>query len=399
MKSVLPSQCPEKKRGRFVLSKACQNSTAIHIILMKKIICTWMIILAGCSINPQTEDSWTAFRDEQSESIGFKDLRGRIRIEAQYNNFMIAERFDKIVAVMEENNGKGDAYYLTKSGKKVGRNNVYIFDNGPDCESEGFIRFKDHQRDKVGMFNGDGDVVIPAEYDDLSNVRNGLVIALKDARKKYPEGNKPSGCHHFIWEGGKEYLIDTHNKIIIDNFKDGSSLNLFSIQTGEAPLKDIRRKSYVGTDGRYYSFIDFKKEFQAWLNSSVLKSLSREKLIESSYDKIYFWKEPQGWTFEISREFINRNYDLIKNRLSELDRENSDYFISMEGLNPLIYEAPEFVSYFDNCRQPKEWQYPVLNVTVNHKTKNDFYQDIFEFLRTQNGYKLISMTIRNATLK
>jgi hypothetical protein len=71
----------------------------------------------------------------------------------------------------------------------------------------------------------------------------------------------------------------------------------------------------------------------------------------------------------------------MKRRLSERDRENSDYFISVEGLNPFIYEAPEFASYFDNCRQPKEWQYPVLNVVMNHKTKNDFYQDTFEFLK------------------
>lgn len=353
----------------------------------------------GCSINPQTDDSWTAFRDEHSERIGFKDQKGRIRIEARYHDFIIAGKFDSIMAVMEEDGGKNETYYLTKSGKTVGRSNVYIFDNGPDCESEGFIRFKDHQREKVGMFNGEGDIVIPAEYDDLSNVRNGLVIALKDARKKYPEGNKPSGCHHFIWEGGKEYLIDTHNKIIIDNFKNHSSLNLFSLKRDEKPVKDIRRKSYVGTDGRYYSFIDFKQEFQEWFDSSFLKAFSRENLIKNSYHKIYFWKEPRGWTSEINIEFINRNYDLIKSRLSSLNKKNSDYFISIEDLNPFIYEAPEFASYFDNCRQPKEWQYPVLTVVINDKNKNDFYQDIFEFLRTKNGYVLISVTIRNEQLK
>lgn len=399
MKFVLPSQCPTKKRSRFLLNNTHPNLTAIYIILMKKIIFIWMFILVGCSINSQTDDSWTAFRDEHSERIGFQDPKGRIRIEARYRDFIIAAKFDRNMAVMEDNQGKSETYYLTRSGKKIGENSVYIFDNGPDCESEGFIRFKDRQRDKVGMFNGEGDIAIPAEYDDLSNVRNGLVIALKDARKKYPEGNKTSGCDHFSWEGGKEYLIDTHHKIIIDRFKDNSSLNLFSIQTGEEPVRDIRRKSYVGTDGRYYSFIDFKKEFQAWLNASVLKSLSRERLIESSYDKIYFWKESQGWTSAISREFIHRNYGLIKGRLSALNKKNSDYFISVEGLNPLIYEAPEFASYFDNCRQPKEWQYPVLNVVINHKTQNDFYQDNFEFLRTENGYKLISMTMRNAILK
>ena len=46
----------------------------------------------------------------------------------------------------------------------VGKDSVYIFDNTPDCENEGFIRFRDHKTDKAGMFNRNGNIVIPAEY-------------------------------------------------------------------------------------------------------------------------------------------------------------------------------------------------------------------------------------------
>jgi hypothetical protein len=366
---------------------------------MKKILLTCILIVLGCSINTQIDSSWTAFRDDNSELIGFKDKNGKIKIEAQYIDFPIARKFDKIIAVMEEKNGKNETYYLTKYGKKVGRNNVYLFDNGPDCESEGFIRFRDTKTDKVGMFNGKGEVVIPAEYDDLSNVRNGLVMALKGAKKKYPDGNKPSDCDHFSWVEGKEYLIDTNNRIIIDNFKHNSDLDFFSLKIGQEPIQDASRQSFLGVDGRYYSFINYKKEFRQWLDSSLLDSLSKEKIIANSYNKIFFWKEPDGWTTETGSEFISRHYDLIKSRLTELNKKNLDCLISIEGLNPFIYETSDFDTYYNNCSEPKEWQYPVMSVILNHKTENDLYQDQFEFLRTENGYKLISVTIRNEKLK
>jgi len=85
--------------------------------------------------------------------------------------------------------------------------------------------------------------------------------------------------------------------------------------------------------------------------------------------------------------------------LAELNKQNAEYFISIDGLNPFIYRASEFDNYFNNCGESKEWKYPVMDVVINHKTESDFTQDHFEFLRTDNGYKLISMTIRNGQLK
>lgn len=367
---------------------------------MKRIILTCvMLLLFGCSINTQKDNSWVTFRDEKTGLVGFRDQNNKIRIEAVYNDFTIARKFDKIVAVMEENKENNKTGYLTKSGKKFGINSIYFFDNAPDCESEGFIRFRDNKTDKVGMFNGEGEIVIPAEYDDLTNVRNGLVAALKGAKKIYSHGNEPSDCNHFSWVGGKEYLINTANNIIIDNFKHEPSLDLFSLKIEQNPVKDASRQNFLGLDGRYYSFIDYIKEFQEWLDEFLLDSSSREKLIENSYDKIYFWKETDGWTAEKSNEFIDRKYELIKSKLTEISKKGSDHFISIDGLNPFIYKTAEFDIYYNNCGEPNEWQYPIMNVTVNYKTKNNFYQDQFEFLRTASGYKLISVTIRNEDLK
>ncbi|MBI5578023.1 MAG: WG repeat-containing protein [Deltaproteobacteria bacterium] len=361
------------------------------------LICTF--IMFGCSKYPQNDSSWIAFWNDNSELMGFKDQNGKIRIEPKYTGFTTARIFDKIIAVMEEKNGRHETYYLTKSRKTVGTNQVYIFDNGPDCECEGFIRFRDNKTDRVGMFNSEGEVVIPAEYNDLTNVRNGFVIALKGAKKKHSNGNDDSGRNHFTWAEGKKHLIDTNNQIIIENFEYDSDLDFFSIKTEPDPAQDPVRQSFPGADDGYYSFIDYKKEFKKWLDSALLASVSKEKLIESSYRRIYIWKEPIGWTSETSSEFIDANFELIKTRLAELNKEESDYFVSIDGLNPFIYDGIEFNAYYNNCGEPKEWKYPVMNVTVNHKTESDFYQDHFEFLRTENGYRLISVTVRNGILK
>jgi len=107
------------------------------------------------------------------------------------------------------------------------------------------------------MLNSKGEIVIPAQYNDLTNVRGGLVMAIKDAKKKYWHENEPSGCNHFSWVEGKEYLIDTNNKIIIENFKHNYNLDLFSLKIENAPAPEAYRQSFLGADGRYYSFINY----------------------------------------------------------------------------------------------------------------------------------------------
>ena len=362
------------------------------------LICFFMLI--GCSINSPPDGIWAALRSNDSDNVEFRDEKGKLKTEIKDTaGFIVAKKFDKIIAAMEEKNGKYEFYYLIKSGKKVGKNSVYISDNAPDCESEGFIRFRDKKTDKAGMLNSKGEIIIPAQYNDLTNVRGGLVMAIKDAKIKYWHENEPSGCNHFSWVEGKEYLIDTNNIIIIENFKHNYNLNLFSLKIENAPTQDPNRQSFPGADGRYYSFINYEKEFKLWLNEELLGSLSKDKLIESSYNNIYFWEEPEGWKAETSSSFINKNFELIKSRLSALMRNNADYFISIGGLNPFIYKGAEFEIYYDNCGQPKEWQYPIMTLVINHKTKNDSYQDHFEFLRTKHGYKLISLTIRGEKLQ
>jgi hypothetical protein len=241
------------------------------------------------------------------------------------------------------------------------------------------------------MFNKYGDIVIPAEYNDLSRVRNGMVIALRGSVKKYLNNGE-----HFSWVGGKEYLIDTANKVLIDSFKLDHNLNFFSLKISSKPDSDPIRQYFNGTNGQYYSFIDYEKEFRVWLKTLLLEDPTKDKLRLLILKTIVSWKEPEGWIKEEKEAFIDRNYDLIKSTFTELTSLKCDYNIFDNGLNPYIYDTEEYATYFNNCGEPKEWIYPVKDIVINRSKKKKLAkQEHLEFLRTDDGYKLISITIQN----
>jgi len=249
------------------------------------------------------------------------------------------------------------------------------------------------------MFNRQGAVVIPAVYDELTNVTNGFVIGLKDAEKNYWDDHSYSGCNHFSWVGGKIMLIDTNNSVIIENFRGSLMLDLYSHQRQDIRGDSPAREYYSGTDGKIHSFINYEKDFSFWLRHSLLDNFTEENLVQAAYDRLTFWKDEEGWVSEPAKNIIEKNFTLIKNRLSLIQNPEQEFFVSIEGLNSGIFQGEEFNIYFNNCGQPLTGKYPVMNVIINHKQADDFYQDHFDFLKTDDGYKLISLTIRNSTIE
>src|SRR5512133_778359 len=152
--------------GRTILSKRDQSMK--HILLL--ILCCYCIRVSA----PST-DTWTAFWNSDTTLFGFKDKQGTIAISPKFNNFSTATYFDDIIAVVEGEGDSAKLYYLTKTGKIVGADSLYLFDNTPDCENEGFIRFYDRKTDQTGLLDRSGTVVIPAVYSELSSVTNGLL--------------------------------------------------------------------------------------------------------------------------------------------------------------------------------------------------------------------------------
>lgn len=358
---------------------------------MKFFILTVLSTFIYCTVFAQGNDTWTAFWNKDT-LIGFKDKNGVVKIEPKFTGYISARKFENIIAATEEINSNWESYYLTKSGRMIGRDSLHIFDNSLDCESEGFIRFRDHKIDKVGIFNKNGDVVVPAQYNDLTRVRNGMIVALKGAEKRYLG-------EHYSWVGGKGILIDTNNNVLVDSFKYDTDINFFSLLVSLQPNPDSIRQNFKTINGQYFSFINFENEFQAWLRSVLLNNLTKENLLSASYNEITFWKEPNGWTSESKGSFMDRNFELIKTKLLQLNSEACDYNIFSDGLNPFIYESEEYQRFFNNCREPKDWIHPVKSIVISYNYKKDLIQDHIEFLRTDDGFKLIAVIISKGKIK
>ncbi|MDD4993561.1 MAG: hypothetical protein PHR83_15145 [Paludibacter sp.] len=349
---------------------------------MKHVIMTYIFTLTSSILYGQNSEAWTAFYNKDSTLIGYKDNLGIVRIEPKFKGFTTAKRFENIIAVSAENY---NSYYLTKSGRIVGKDSLHVFDNGADCESEGFIRFRDKKTDKVGMFNRNGDIIIPAEYNDLTRVINGMVVGLKNGKKKI-EGE------HSRFIGGNVLLIDTTNRVLIGSFKYDDNIDFYSLEISNQLNTKENRQNFKTINGEYFSFIDYEKEFKSWLKSALLENFTKENLINASFKEIYIWKESEGWTSELKESYIEHNFELIKSKLLQLNNKGCDYNIFNEGLNFYIYDSLEFKDYFNDCGESKDWKYPIKNIVISYRNKKNLVQDQFEFLRTDNGYKLISLT-------
>lgn len=350
----------------------------------------------------QQTNTWYAFSDSKDEElIGFKDKDGEVRISPRFIGMMEGRKFDDILAAIEVTDSSLLTYYLTKPGRIIGRDSLFVFDNMPDCENEGFIRFHDKQTDQMGLFNRNGDIVIPTVYNALTRVMNGLVAGLKNAEKKYWHGHdhdEHAGCNHYSWVGGQSVLLDTTNRVLIEDFNYEGTLNYYSLHITDAPIADSCRLNFRSVDNRYYSFVHIEKEFQVWLDEMVLTNISEEKLLAASYDSIT-WTPSGNWEAESKYDFIERNYDILSDRLLLMKQPEFDYYIISGGLNQFIYNSKEFEHYYDNCGDPKDWQYPVISLILNHRDDNRLMQDHFDFLRTEKGYRLLSVSLRSGFLE
>lgn len=361
---------------------------------MKSYLLLFLITISASPILGQTNDPWTAFWNNDTTLIGFKDKKGTVKIAPRFNGFTTAGTFENIIAVTEENNGEWKSYYLTKSGKVVGRDSLHIFDNTADCESEGFIRFRDSKTDKVGMFDRNGNTVIPAIYNDLSRVRNGLIVGLKGAEKKYWDKDKHTGCNHYSWTGGEELLIDTLHHVLVEHFSCPAPLNLFTLQKTGTRSTDTTRVSFPAKDGSYYSFVDFEKEFRQWITSELRNGLTKEKLTAIAFDTIT-WEAPEGWAKTSKEKFIIDNFAVLKNGLSEILQPKTNYAVFNQGLNQFMFEGAAFEKYYNNCGESKDWIYPVMSIVISYGNTDDVRQSHYEFLRTDNGYRLLCVAAGN----
>lgn len=303
--------------------------------------------------------------------------------------FAKENKSDKIIAISKIGNGSYESYYLTRTGKKVGIDSLYMYDNGVDCENDGYIRFRDHKIDKVGFFDNDGNVAIPPIYNDASRVHNGMIFVLQGALKR-------KDGEHTIFIGGLQTLVDVKNNTIIENFPLNEDINLYSMVIEDANHSIFPTRDYFqGKNGKTYSFINYKKEFRHWFESVFKKELSGQNTKEYFFDKLSYWDDKYGWVIVPKKDLTKGMFFDIKQKLKRVQIKDTTYQMSLDDINSFIYQGKEFEPFYNNCYEQIVGKYPVVDVIFDGKNKGKSVQDHFEFLRTQDGYKLIGFSIRS----
>jgi hypothetical protein len=322
-----------------------------------------------------------------------------------------ANKFNNIVAVIEQvDRDNYQSYYLLKNGEQVGQGSLYMNGNYLDCECEEKIRFRDKNLDRVGFFDKNGNKVIPALYSDAEPFRNNMAMVLKDAQRVCPDGTKYSlekgNCEHWRWDGGRSYLINSENKILINDFKHTRDLDWFSLKVTEKKSNNPIRESFKGINGKYYSFVNFQKEFQNWLESAFFLSDNFNSLKTNSFQKITFWDgNKKKWSSVNKAPFLKNHSKTILKIIKELKNSKLNFEIhkNSTGVMDLSFDNGLYSSYFDSCSNHRIWKYPLFDLVISHYSndgeKKLLYQDNFEFLKTINGYKLIMLSLKSAELK
>lgn len=363
---------------------------------MKKLLSTIILFLLSISLS-SSDKIWFSYWDD--DLMGFKDNSGNIIITPRYVNVLESDKFSNITIVIEKlKNDKYSSYYLTTSGKKIHKP-IYMYDNTLDTESEGFIRFRDEKNDTVGMLDKNGEVAITPIYNELQKVRNGYVVALKGAHKEYWDKHSESSCNHYSWIGGKVYLIDTKNRVLVEDYEYKSSNNLFTIKISSKPSKNPDRVNYLGKNGKYYSLIDHEKEFSNFIKDEFIADLSLDNIIKHSFKTLSYWDDELGEQYVSSKELLSNNYSLLSKKLKKLNEDNSDYFISHLEMIPISSDDKRYNFFKNDLELMEKTTYAYFEIIINQVVNDKTEQDRFTFLKINGSYKLIDIYLRSGKLR
>jgi hypothetical protein len=358
----------------------------------------------------QDQGAWIRYYDTAKELIGFKDLKGNIRIPAQFGGLTRADSFYNIAAVSDTSYKN---YYLLKNGKKVGRDSVFVFDFYFDCESEEKIIFKDWKKDRVGFLGKNGEVIIPAIYNYVGSFRNGMAIAHRNAKRFcWDKKDDTLKCEHLGWKGGETILINEKNEILVDSLNIYSSnIDWYSKRINE-PVAQIDTTLYTtikGVNNTTYTFLDYDKEFRKWYYNKFVTGLRSASIDKYLYNEVTFWTDDDGWISMEKDAFLKKFPALLTaerfapGKLTGISLDQGEF-------NELIFDKPVYRKYLNSCGEHNRDRYPIYNVMLTHYKKrekplngkhSDFNkqyeidtQDHFEFLRTEDGWRLLSVSVR-----
>lgn len=328
------------------------------------------------------------YKDTTSGRYGYKDRHGTIKLPAQFTLFC-ADTLHHIVAVSDSNY---KSYYLLRDGRKAGRDSVYMFDFEFDCEQEGKIRFYDRIGDRVGFFDTNARVVIPAAYNTATPFHNGMALVLRDAHRKCFDDD----CEHRGWEGGTVDLIDAHNKVLIAGWKnDTDVVNWYSMRQHEENIDTPVSISVRGVNGAIYSFVCYNREFERWFYNAFVPAAGNSKALKELLFPVLttrIGEANRGWKEMTAGAFITKNSRDLENILATCTKNNTT--IALE--HSIFFKSDHFLRYRNSCGAHNMARFPLFSVTRSYYRENGElqYQDNFDFIKTETGYKLYGITLR-----
>lgn len=339
----------------------------------------------------QSSNYWIRFYDSKTNLSGYKDLAGNIKIPAKLGGFTNADKFYNIMTASENQGDSIIVYYLLKNGKKVGRDSVFSFDGAHDCESEGKILFKDRKKDRVGYFNKNGIVIIPATYNIATPFYNGLAMALRNAKHQCWDTEEDTlTCEHLSWVGGEVIMINDKNEILADSLNGLSinNINWYSLKINSQPVDTSIWVSMKGKNGNLYSFIDYEKEFTKWFYTKflpVLKSAKKDKLNGFLFSEITFWSNKNEWTSLTKNEYL-KSFPGVFTNIQITEKKQKQISINEESLNEFIFDGPQYKKFYTACGSHNKNLFPLFEVQLGNQAS-------FEFIRTNVGYQIISVSM------
>lgn len=384
---------------------------------VRSIVLLISVLLLSTVSNGQNSGVWVRYIDTTTQRSGYRDLNGVTKIPALFEGFTRADTFHNIIAVNETTGGSYQSYYLLKDGRKVGQDSVYVFDFTFDCESEGKILYRDRKKDRVGFLDSNGVAIIPAVYNYATSFRNGIALALRNAGKVCLDGREEeTDCEHWGWQGGETILINEKNEVLADSLSvDTYDLNWYSLRINDPTVDTSLFVSIPGRNGTVYSFMDYAREFRQWFTTVLVPSLENHKFRQHLFTEITYWTDEDGWVC-LDKEAFTKTFPKVLTE--ERFQETALKKISMSSglFNYLIYDKPLYKKYMGACGEPNADRFPLFNVTLSYHKKRETplppdvlndknvpqfykayehdYQEHFEFLRTEEGYKLLGVSVK-----
>lgn len=315
----------------------------------------------------------------------------------------------RIRSIVDELETGYDMYYLIQqrdgTDLKVERKQVFFCDIAqPDVASEGFIRFVDNDTQLVGLLNEYGEVALPAMYTALTNVQNGVIVALVDGSR---ENIGSKGDAHWVLVGGDTVLLNTKNEILVRNFSEPNmELDYYSMQITNTPIQDINYNSYLGVNGQYYNFLNLEKSFRSFVIEEFLPSTKSDAwhsyLSDNVEVNIEIKNNAIGDYIHVGKKELLTDYKSKVTKAFEVGRKqvaaghSDELKLSVDNWSGYVDEAtvkPDELNLYFNADQTwREELFPLFELIVQEKKDGQQRNNHFDFYRDINGKMVLYKT-------